>query len=390
MSLIVILAPWFSGAEVLARLLQDRFGFRFVDDDVLIERAAAWGLPQRDLGDALHEPAARLGRRSRLRRTARALIRTALWAEVGSGNAVYCGNAGYLLAGAAFPVLRVRLTARMESRVDEACRRLALTPKEAAALIHHSDKRHERWRREVSGRDCEPDYDVSFRFEPAGMNAVAAAIASLAARCTARGSDAHCQEAVGDLVLASRVKAKLALDPATASMDARVIADRGLVFVECRSPLVDLDAVRRVASGVPGLSRLEVLMPAERRPFRPFLTGCAARRPQFATLATTVLIAFSVMSWLRWQPIQTFAGIVTDTQCAGRHASLSGDAIRQCIRKCVLVGDHVRYAVHDGNHLYVLSDQRAAEALAARQVKVTGFIDRRTNVLHVRSIRPTS
>ncbi len=101
---------------------------------------------------------------SRLRRTARALIRTALWAKVGSGNAVYCGNAGYLLAGAPFPVLRVRLTARMEGRVDEACRRLALTAKEAANLIRDSDKRHERWRREVSGRDCEPDCDVSFRF----------------------------------------------------------------------------------------------------------------------------------------------------------------------------------------------------------------------------------
>ncbi len=137
------------------------------------------------------------------------------------------------------------------------------------------------------------------------------------------------------------------------------------------------------------MSRLEVLEPARQPRLRPSLTGFDDRRRQFATLATAVLIAFTVIPCIRWQPVQTFAGVVTDTQCAGRHTSSSGEAISQCVRKCVLLGDHVRYAVHNGNRLYVLSDQRAAAALAARQVKVTGFIEQGTNVLRVRSIRPT-
>ena len=320
MSLIVILAPAFSGGEALAERLHEGFGFRLIDEDVLIERAAAWGLSQLKLREALHEPAPGLGWRSRFRETGRTLVRAALMKEVDGGNAVHCGNAGYLLAGARLPALRIRLIAPTESRIGEACRRLMLQRKQAAALVRKLDKRQERWIRDVCGGRGESRCDMSFNLEQTGLDAVAAAVGACADKWSG---------------------AEFSLDPANAVL----------------------------------------------QPPRPW-TGFASRRPQFVTLAAA-LVAFGVSSSSPSERIRTFSGVVTDTRCAGRHP-LSGEAIGQCVRRCVLTGDHVRYAVYDGHQLHVLSDQRAAENFAGRQVKVRGVLDHNTNVLHLRSIRPRS
>ena len=342
MSLIVILAPVFSGGQALAERLHERFGFRLVDENVLIERAAAWGLSQSKLREALHEPAFSLWLHSRFRRIARSLVVAALMKEIDGGNAVYCGNAGYLLAGSTLSALRIRLIAPTYSRIDEACRRLMVTRKQAAALVRRLDKRQERWIREVCGRRDEFRFDISFDLKKMGLDAVASDVGACTEKWSAAQFGIACQESEQWMVLANRARAAFALDAATAAF----------------------------------------------RPVRPW-TGFPARRPQFVTFAAA-LIALGVSCWSPSERIRTFAGVVTDTQCAGKHPTLTAAGLGECVRRCVLTGDHVRYAVQDGNQLHILSDQRAGESFAGRQVKVRGVVDRNTNVLHVRSIRPIS
>ena len=96
------------------------------------------------------------------------------------------------------------------------------------------------------------------------------------------------------------------------------------------------------------------------------------------------VIVFSTTRSARLVP-RSFAGVITDTQCAGTQPlAVQQDA--NCIRKCVKQPG-VKYALYDGRNTYVISDQGAAEKLAAQNVVVKGSVDKNTGVLVVDSIQ---
>ena len=56
MSVITISRGSFSGGKMLGECLADSLGYRCIDRDVIVERAAAYGVPQEDLRDAMSRP----------------------------------------------------------------------------------------------------------------------------------------------------------------------------------------------------------------------------------------------------------------------------------------------------------------------------------------------
>ena len=84
---------------------------------------------------------------------------------------------------------------------------------------------------------------------------------------------------------------------------------------------------------------------------------------------------------------QTFTGIITDDMCAaGDHAHMRmGPTDADCTRACV-AAHGASYVLYDGKSAYVLSDQKAPEAFAARTVRVVGTLDASTKTIQVDSI----
>ena len=80
----------------------------------------------------------------------------------------------------------------------------------------------------------------------------------------------------------------------------------------------------------------------------------------------------------------SFTGTVTDTMCAGNHKSMNMGTDAQCVTECVKGGD--KYALWDGNTVYVLSDQKAAAPFAAKKVTVRGTLDNSGKTIQVTSI----
>ena len=81
---------------------------------------------------------------------------------------------------------------------------------------------------------------------------------------------------------------------------------------------------------------------------------------------------------------KTFTGTITDTMCGASHNGMNMGTDPQCVIECVKGGD--KYALWDGNTVYVLSDQKGAAPFAAKKVTVRGTLDQTGKTIQVTSI----
>ena len=95
-------------------------------------------------------------------------------------------------------------------------------------------------------------------------------------------------------------------------------------------------------------------------------------------LATTLLGAA--------EQSKTFTGIITDTMCGAKHTmQISPD--EKCVRECVRMDPtKCKYALVVGSEVFVLSDQKTPENFAAKKVKVTGTLNKKTKILEAEKI----
>ena len=88
------------------------------------------------------------------------------------------------------------------------------------------------------------------------------------------------------------------------------------------------------------------------------------------------------------QRAQTFAGVVTDSECSNAdHSHMRmGPTDAECVKACV--EEHgASYVLYDGKNTYTLSDQKAPERFAGKKVVVTGTLDPKTKTIQVASIK---
>ena len=86
---------------------------------------------------------------------------------------------------------------------------------------------------------------------------------------------------------------------------------------------------------------------------------------------------------------KTYVGIVTDTMCAQDHTAMKLSPNEKCVRECVRDGKTYKYALADGKRLYLLSDQDTPARFAGAEVRVTGVLYEKTNILKVDRIERT-
>jgi hypothetical protein len=86
------------------------------------------------------------------------------------------------------------------------------------------------------------------------------------------------------------------------------------------------------------------------------------------------------------QQSKTYVGIITDTMCTTNHKPMKVSPEDKCVRDCVGDGKTYKYALADAKGLYVLSDQQTPAQFAGIEVKVTGVLYTKTNILKVERI----
>lgn len=261
MSVVTISRGSFSGGKLIAQKLADALGYRCVDRDVIVERAAKYGVSQEELHDALDKPPSFLERLQHKKYLYLTLIQAALAAEVKEGKAVYHGNAGHLLLRGGGPVLRVRIIAPLESRIEMARERLSLSRSAAIDHIRRMDDLRQRWTQYLYGVDWrDPSlYDLVVNLDHLTIDDASDLIAHLVRNHSCFEFSDRCRDAMQDLVLAAAVKAQLALSSATRHLEFEVRSKNGLIFLSGKLPNVNLEKeVRRVALSVDGVKDLNL------------------------------------------------------------------------------------------------------------------------------------
>src|SRR5579875_2310135 len=220
MCVITISRGSFSGGKILAECLAQTLHYRCIDRDVIVEKAAAYGVSQEEIRDALAKSPGFLERFSHKRYLYLALVQAALTEEVRSGRAVYHGLAGHLLLKGAQAVLRTRIIAPLEFRVGMVQKRLKYSRSDAVAYIEKVDQERRKWTQLLYGVDWgDPSlYDIVINLEHIDIEQACRIICSMAGEKRFEFT-ADCRQQMDDLALASRVRADLAIHPATAGLE---------------------------------------------------------------------------------------------------------------------------------------------------------------------------
>jgi len=260
MSVITISRGSFSGGKMLAECLAERLGYRCIDRDVIVERAASHGVSQEELRDALEKPPGFLDRFSHKRYKYLALIQASLTEEVRTGKVIYHGLAGHLLLGGGRHILRTRIIAPMDFRIRMVHDRLNYTKSEAIAYIQKMDEQRRKWVSYLYGVDWgDPSlYDLVLNLDHMTLE-TACHIISAAVRQRCFELTPACRRALEDLALASKVRAELAIASSTEGLELEATADNGVVTLKGKLASVDqLAEVRRIATEIPGLVDLNL------------------------------------------------------------------------------------------------------------------------------------
>ena len=248
-----------SGGKLIAEKLSAELGFRCIDREVIVEKAAASGVSHNELRNALDKPPTFLERLRHKKYLYLTLIQAALAEEVRNGRAISHGHSGHLLLRGGGPVLRVRIIAPLEFRIAMAQQRLKFRRDEAITYIQRMDEDRRKWTQYLYGVDwTDPSlYDAVFNLEYTDVDEVTELLAFMVRKRSCYDFDARCQAVMNDLAVASRVKADLALNDSTRHLEFDVTAKDGEIHISGKMPNLDLvDEVKRVASAAPGVKEV--------------------------------------------------------------------------------------------------------------------------------------
>lgn len=266
MAIITISRGSFSGGKALAECLADRLGYRCIDRDVIVERAAAYGASQEELRDTMEKPPTFWDRFKHKKYVYLTLIQAALTEEARAGKAVYHGHAGHLLLRGVSHVLRARIIAPMDFRLAITQDRLKMSRSEAQAYITKMDQDRAKWTQYLYGVNWgDPAlYDVVLSLEHMGTPEACEVLAGMAQlRCFQETPESS--GAMDDLAVASKVRASLVQSPSTMDLELEVSAQGDSVSIKGRVQNPgQIEEVRAVAGRAAAGRKLDLeqLVPA--------------------------------------------------------------------------------------------------------------------------------
>lgn len=255
MAIITISRGVFSGGESVAQCLAERMGYRCLDREELLAKAAAIGVSESKLREALMISPNALGRLNRQRQLYLLALQAELAEEAAGDNLVHHGNAGHLLLKDVVPVLRVSIIAPPEFRLGMLQERLQLSRAEGISYLDRQDEERRRWTRLLYGvKWGDPVlFDVVINLEFIILEQACDVIAHMAG-LERFVVTPEARLAVRDFALASRVRTALGLDPGTARLDVQVHSQGSRVRVQgFVGSERGLREVARVVGHVPGV-----------------------------------------------------------------------------------------------------------------------------------------
>jgi cytidylate kinase len=257
MSIITISRGSYSRGENVATKVAAKLGYKCIGREVLLEASKEFNIPEVKLVRAIHDAPSILERLTFGREKYIAYIQSAILKNLRKDNVVYHGLAGHFFVKDISHVLKVRIIADMDDRVQLEMERESISRKEALRILKTDDAERRKWSKHLYGIDTwDPSlYDVVLHIRKLTVDDAVDIIAGVAGRKQFQATP-ESQQAIEDLALSAEVKALLV----GLKLDVEVSAQKGIVYVktsvaETEDPAL-IRNLERVAKGVSGVKEV--------------------------------------------------------------------------------------------------------------------------------------
>ena len=229
MSIITISRGSYSKGKEVAEKVAGKLGYQCISRDVLLEASKEFNIPEIKLVRAIHDAPSIFKGLQQSKEQYIAYIRAAVLKHLCEDNIVYHGLAGHFFVTGISHVLKVRILADLEDRVQLEMEREKISRSEALALIKKDDEERRRWSRDLYGIDTwDPSlYDLVIHIREFTTDDAAELICRTVA-FKQFAATPESRKAIHNLALGAEIKAAL-MD---VQYDIEVHVDEGHVFVQ--------------------------------------------------------------------------------------------------------------------------------------------------------------
>ena len=254
MPIITISRGSYSRGKEVAEKLAQKLGYDILSRDILLEASERFNIPEIKLVRAIHDAPSVLERFTYGKELYVAYIRATLLKHVQKDNVVYHGLAGHYLLRGIPHVLKVRILADLEDRVQEEMRREKITEDEARYIIKKDDDERRRWGIFVFGIDTwDPMlYDMVLHIKSLRVSD-AVELVSHAAQLPHFQANPESQQLLDDMTMAAQVEAALVEEFPSAKVEVK----HGEVFVNIQGTLSEeqqtVNMIQRIANQTAGI-----------------------------------------------------------------------------------------------------------------------------------------
>jgi cytidylate kinase len=244
--------------QELAQSLAEALGYRCVGREILVEASRRYNIPEAKLNEIVEKGPHWWVRLLEDVHTYRIALQATLCEIAQDGKVVYHGHLGHELLSGIGHVLKVLLTAPIESRIEQVRARQPQTTSSARHYIEEVDKARSRRVMAMFGADWRDPNRYDLVLNMGKMTREGAKLVILEAASLAEYQPtAESTQAFKDLALGSRVHATLIASTKVRGSALEVRAQNGHVHVKGRVDHEALeDEVVKLVNNVPGVTRV--------------------------------------------------------------------------------------------------------------------------------------
>jgi cytidylate kinase len=252
MAIITISRGSYSKGKEVAEKVAGKLGYQCISRDVLLEASKEFNIPEIKLVRAIHDAPSILKGLQQGKEHYIAYIQAAVLKHLCEDNIVYHGLAGHFFVSGISHVLKVRILADLEDRVQIEMEREKISRSEAVAVIKKDDEERRRWSRELYGIDTwDPSlYDLVIHIRELTTDDAAELICRTVT-FKQFATTPESSKSIHNLALAAEIKAAL-MD---IQYDVEVQVDDGHVFVQTHaSPAIQHEIREQILAIVEGIA----------------------------------------------------------------------------------------------------------------------------------------
>lgn len=210
MPIITISRGSYSRGKEVAEKVAEELGYDCISRDILLTASKEFNIPEIGLVRALHDAPSVLNRFTHGAERFISYIRKELLEQVQSGDVVYHGLAGHYFLLDIPHVIKVRIIANMDMRVEEEVRRENITPEEALFTLQKDDEERRKWGLRLYNIDTWDSslYDLTLHINQLSVDDAVSILCDVARKDAFQVTE-ESQQILDDKLLAARVHAIL-------------------------------------------------------------------------------------------------------------------------------------------------------------------------------------